>query len=448
MRDACSLMIGLDLGTSFSKVIVRNLLTEEAEAIEFPLPGGGHTALLPTMITAHKGRLFPVFGESTIGHLPYFKMLAKSFFRNNGERANIPGALLKLTRDRDRRIVIVDLFAWYFAQLLAGVEAAIPDTEVVGHRVWDEECSGDYVGVQVCVPAGDMRDKALLAAMHEALHIGYVLRGSVDPHMQQSYPVQDWFDACDQARQHVSNYKMSNFCFAYPEVAAGIQTLQQASTTRDGIYITMDVGAGTVDMNVVLKAQGNGRHPLNYLACEVAPLGVQRLQSHSSVDPYDALHQDGCHAEGFPLHLLGVEGMKAKLNKMIQKIIHGAQQQQPNLGNVDGLRTWDAPNVYVWGGGSAEPLYAQVLQDSLAKDLHLANVDVMKLPTAEDLRAPATVEFGRFAVGYGLSFHPANLAEVRLPSELPPLPRPPRPPWHPQFGGPGTPGYWTLDGTD
>lgn len=451
MRDACSLVIGLDFGTSFSKVVVRNLLTNQSETMRFAIPWtSGDTALLPTLLSIFDGHIVPVFGGAPDGHIPYLKMLAKALFREGGESPLVPPAVRKLAEDRERKVLIVDLLAWHYANVLGAVEQALPHMGIVGECVWDDSHKDDYVGVQLCIPVGDMHDKQLLTAMEEALQIGYVLRGSVDAEMREPMMLAQWFKFCERAREHVAKYDMSNICFTYPEVSAGIQTVLQSSTARDGIYITMDVGAGTVDLNAFLRYTAHRGCPLSYLACKVEPLGAQRLESHSGIDQYEALSLPGWHAEAFPLHTLSETQLCNQLRTAVTELVMRGKEKQPNLGDMDGLRTWDCPNVYMWGGGSAVGIYGNVLTDTLTRDLRIHQVDVMSLPTAKDLLLPAGVDFGRVAIGYGLSFHPANLDKITLPSELPNRRPPQRRQWvHPQNLRPGETGFsWTMNGND
>ena len=90
------------------------------------------------------------------------------------------------------------------------------------------------------------------------------------------------------------------------------------------------------------------------------------------------------------------------------------------------------------------------MQSTLEGDLRLHQVDVMTLPSANDLVLNTALDFGRIAIGYGLSYHPANLDKIKLPSEIPNRPPPQATPWrHPQELRPGDPGFsWTLNGTD
>jgi hypothetical protein len=450
MSAPCSLVVGFDFGTSFSKVVIRNLLTDAAEAIRFPLPNGdAETVLLPTLFSISNGQLFPVFGNAGSGYVPYLKMLAKAIFRDDGASPLVPESIRCLAMDRDRDKVVIDLLTWYFAHVLAAVEKALPGTDVVAAQAWNDSRKGEYVGVQLCIPVGDMQDVRLVTAMKEALHLAYVLRGSVDPDMREPLAVKSWFEFCDVARSRVAEYDMDNVCFTYPEVSAGIQSVLQSSNARDGLYISMDVGAGTVDLNVFWRRTAIRHRPLTYLSCRVVSLGVQRLTSHGMVDPYAALCLPGWHGGTFPLAMLGPEQLAAELRTAVLQLIEQGRRKQPNFGDVWGLRTWDRPNVYMWGGGAAVALYGDVLQQTLTRDLRIGHVDVMRLPMAQDIQMPKKVDFGRVAIGYGLSFHPANLNKIWLPSELSAL-EPPRRHWiHPQYLSPGDPGFsWTINGTD
>jgi hypothetical protein len=83
-------------------------------------------------------------------------------------------------------------------------------------------------------------------------------------------------------------------------------------------------------------------------------------------------------------------------------------------------RTWDRLSLFIFGGGSHQRSYRQ----NFSAGRHHAGIyhpQVFNLPAAQDLTHPRKVEFGRFAVAYGLSFFRPSLDYVRLPHELVPF---------------------------
>jgi hypothetical protein len=84
------------------------------------------------------------------------------------------------------------------------------------------------------------------------------------------------------------------------------------------------------------------------------------------------------------------------------------------------MRTWDRSSLFIFGGGSHHRGYRHNFSAGLRHaGIHEPNVH--DLPSAQDLNRPRDVEFGRFAVAYGLSFFRPSLDQVRLPSELTPF---------------------------
>ena len=173
----------------------------------------------------------------------------------------------------------------------------------------------------------------------------------------------------------------------------------------------MDIGAGTVDLNAFLRFTGhasqrqnggNAPRRLDYYSAIVCPLGVQNLN-----DPHRAVRRR----------------VETELMEELRRHLHSlyvlAKKHQPNFG-PPGQRTWDRASLFIFGGGSHHHGYRQ----NFAAGLHDAGIhqpQVFNLPAAQDLTRPRNVEFGRFAVAYGLSFFRPSLDQVRLPHELVPF---------------------------
>jgi hypothetical protein len=109
-----------------------------------------------------------------------------------------------------------------------------------------------------------------------------------------------------------------------------------------------------------------------------------------------------------------------ELRQDLQNLFLRAKQHQPNHGHTPGNRTWDTASLFIFGGGSHHKGYRR----NFASGLNHAGIyhpQIHNLPAARDLTRQPGVEFGRFAVAYGLSFFRPSLDHVRLPHELTPF---------------------------
>jgi hypothetical protein len=247
----------------------------------------------------------------------------------------------------------------------------------------------------------------------DAFIAGYELRRKIGAAMAVTMPHTVWSKNVDQVLSADRSELNSRFqwqCLLYPEVAAAVQTVFRSPNARDGLYITMDVGAGTVDLNAFRRFSGHPRElqtgsnsvrQLDYYSAIVCPLGIQNLN-----DPHRAVKQQ---SEG---------QLMKKLRESLRILFDRAKLHQPNhLGHGQGYRTWDEATFFIFGGGAHHRGYWENFAAGL-KEAGIHNPQAHNLPAAQDLSCPPKVEFGRFAVAYGLSFFRPSLDKVSLPHEL------------------------------
>jgi hypothetical protein len=228
--------------------------------------------------------------------------------------------------------------------------------------------------------------------------------------MATGIPHSTWSKNVDEALNGNKNALDKRFewqCLLYPEVAAAVQTVFRSPNAKDGLYITMDVGAGTVDLNAFNRFSG---HPgeeqtnriaeLSYYSAIVRQLGDQNLK-----DPHGAI-------EPMTKGKLGQE-----LKNSLSTLYVSAKEHQPNNGDIPGRRTWDSATLFIFGGGAQNLVYWDNFIDGL-EAAGIYHPQPHHLPAAKDILCPRGVEFGRFAVAYGLSFFRPSLNKVSLPHEL------------------------------
>lgn len=449
------LVAGVDFGTSFTKVVLRDNNTpgQNAEVVTFP----GHAdGLLPSLVGIKHDCLVPPARLGDSAKLPYLKMLAAHVA--NGEALDqtpiqIPAALNALRRSRPDAEVVRDLLAFYFAHVMAATEDFIrtrspwrnfefPSAEEANAvlptpprrmnflgRIWERlrtrsarlppeqkgaalkppDVPNDFLIYQLAVPTGLLSNNGATERLfRDAFVAGYDLRRSVCNHKKATVAAREWSEKVQAVLSGDPEDLENRFkwqCLLYPEAAAAVQTVFRSPNARDGLYMTMDVGAGTVDLNAFHRFTADGSHTRELKCCSaiVCPLGVQNLN-----DPHNAVEQRD-----------ETELMEELRNKLHCLYLQ-AQEYQPNLNLPPGMRPWDKATLYIFGGGAHHNGYRRTFMAG-PRNCWIHQPQVFNLPSPQDLNRPGNVEFGRFAVAYGLSFHRHNLDHVRLPHQLTPF---------------------------
>jgi len=406
---------GIDFGTSFTKVVLRDNNTPGSKAVVVPFPQRPD-GLLPSLVGIQGDKLMaPTFPEG-VDYVPYLKMLAAHIAggENFGDAPiRTPVALKALLRSRTDLELARDLLALYFAHVIAATEDFIRNDSPWRDFDFSPKSSDDFLIFQLGVPTGLLADGGKTERLfREAFIAGYELRREVDVKMAIARPHSMWSKGVDKALNGDKGDLDKRFewqCLLYPEVAAAVQTVFRSPNARDGLYITMDVGAGTVDLNAFRRFSG---HPgdrrtkriaqLDYYSAIVCPLGVQNLK-----DPHGAVE------------LRSKEQIRQELRQSLRTLYGRAIRYQPNNRDLR-RRTWDDATFFIFGGGARYSGYRNNFIAGL-EEAGINHPQAHNLPEANDISCPRRVEFGRFAVAYGLSFFRPSLNTVSLPHELEPF---------------------------
>jgi hypothetical protein len=393
---------GFDFGTSYSKVVIRDLMSDLYKFVTF---GPERTGLLPSFVRAGTKFIRGPFAERRGKQAAYLKLLAADHVLGTSHFAPLHGET-----SADNRTVR-HLVTGYFCSVLDGIRSFVQNDPE-----WsDYDPHGDLFGVQLAVPTGLIGDKdraleeflrsALMVAMliwdEDGCRGGEVSRTAMDSALDQLHGLSPYGKENLQRR-----------CIVYPEVAAGVQAVfRMRSGAPTGKYITMDVGAGTVDLNAFVRLHPSGGRSgrLNYWACEVAPLGASRLST---------LHPRACDHEKVDT-TLDSQTLKTKLGEAVTGLMIQAFNHQPTSTVGDGGNPWTRNTyAYIFGGGAHHRSYRTVIERKL-RELGVSVDAVLSIPVPSDCpRTPRGVSFGRWAVAFGLSFPVQNLEEIRLPRQL------------------------------
>ena len=412
------IVAGIDFGTSFTKVVLRDNNTPGSRAVVVEF-AGHRDGLLPSLVGVSGDNLVPPSSLNGCASVPYLKMLAAHVAGGSSlenSRIRVLATLNPLRRSQNDSHLVKNLLAFYLAHVIAATENFIHTRSPWRDFDFTPGNENDFLIFQLAVPTGLLTDTGATEKLfQEAFIAAYELRREVSAEMSEHKLHSRWSEqvakVLDGGQSGLKDrYKWQ--CNLYPEVAAAVQTVFRSPNARDGLYITMDVGAGTVDLNAFLRFTGhrNSNQPiantirrLDYYAAIVCALGVQNLN-----DPHRAVERR--HERQ----------LMQELQQNLQSLYVRALCFQPNHGTVRGHRTWDRATLFIFGGGSQHRGY----RENFAAGMEHAGIhgpQIQNLPAAQDLIRPTGVDFGRFAVAYGLSFFRPSLDHVRLPNELTPF---------------------------
>jgi hypothetical protein len=404
---------GFDFGTSYSKVVLRDQLTGVAKAVTF---GPKDLGLFPSFVRIGEGEVIGPEGQGGKLILSYPKLIATDAASHTAAYASLYGEQLphlrQLLGNHTLPQVASLILARYFLSVLNGIHQFLAQ-DVEWRRF---AAASDPLVVQIAVPIGlNSADNSCDRLMQRSLAAATLLHSASGAMAARSTvtELQQAFQQLEQLAPDRREY-LNVRCITYPEVAAGVHTVLRSPNTPDGKYLTMDVGAGTVDLNAFYRRRRethDSNAGLDYWSCEVRPLGFSRLHLPTSS------HQRQAHELSVnPLH---ESELLNQLGDAVADLMNGAFRYQPNRVRGAGTRPWLRNTVaFAWGGGAQHQGYLRAFENRLhAMNVHVGGVNRLPRP-AEHFALPHDVDFGRLAIAYGLSFHKANLETVRLPREL------------------------------
>jgi hypothetical protein len=194
-----------------------------------------------------------------------------------------------------------------------------------------------------------------------------------------------------------------------PEVAASATSFAKSIGSVPGLYLMVDVGAMTLDACTFRLVQGQGgenRYPL--LSAAVRPLGVEA---------FHWFWEQGRTEEEF----------STQCRRCLYRIVWDTKRcRDPH---AEGFQSGNALPVFLAGGGSRNDLHCRII-DALGPWLqqHTGNegIRLINIPTPASIDLPAPLaDLNRLVVAWGLSYPPEEIGEIKPMSNIPdiePLP--------------------------
>ena len=429
-RRPLRLNLGIDFGTSFTKVCYRDLGSDHSGIIDFS--------------TSDSSDWVNALIDSRIVRSP-----------NGTIRAGAPGRV-----EPNASETIVDTVKMRLALLDLAEELKAFSFSELG-----EEGSSDRVESLACIFLANVlvNAKRWLQENREELFVGRTVTWSASvgvpvqvldsPALKRFKKVFGWawilaediskpiidIDEADRMLERVrlSNRRAQVDIHAYPEIAAAVLSFVSSPSARDGMYVYFDIGGGTLDGVTFRLRREDGLKAIDFYAGEIQPEGVEsianELPNKSREELLDALTAGrvgdfpdvlGSHRDRIHQHVARVLMTTKKKNRNEWSEAFANSNWHAAL--KIGIRRSNEPRlpIFLGGGGSRMKYFERsILGTYEAHQLENTNTPKMEIfqvppPLDLDLGHVPPDEFHRFAIAYGLSFDFGEAPDVALPRQF------------------------------
>ncbi len=401
------LVMGVDVGTSLSKVVVS--MRGRRVAVSFNAPGGeDNPHLLPTAVTVMPS------GECRLGVHD-----GASECYDDIKRPLIDGKT-----DERVRLPLTAFLALLFRQVQKKVDES-EGSLLIGRLDWlvnlgvpTESYGGGSEGV-----------RGLVDAYRRSAEVAWGLAEEMRSDGTDS-PLT--LDRCRQALQgEIENG--SDRINVFPEIVAQVASYEKSKQRQEGVHVLVDVGGGTLDITVFQVLSPDVEVPI--WASTVRPLGMRYLgdwirmgSNHDlALPPFRHLPSEARIAKECGISLAELRDIVEPFHR---RIVYAVGKTIRKTGTFS-LR-WPG-RLFLVGGGATYKLYMDVARHFEQMEWKFA-IRQVPLPRPHDLEALAIDDacWHRLAVAYGLSFDPFDISGITLPKPMPPPGPPPPglpPPW-------------------
>jgi hypothetical protein len=440
-------IVGLDFGTSGSKVVVRDALrpSEEPIAIDFGTPAelGFNRFIFPSTVAVRDGVLhFGFEAEYEAMHTPHvFRSLKRDFLRiSRPTPGRAPGRIdPTLSAIDDRGLVAEFLVTLYMADILRRTWRAMSI-----HR---RDFSPDSAMINLDVPVATLDPSGSGATFLRMLRIGRQLASQLRPGETAAELGNSWLDIRGSLPPPLSpGDRLEELV---PEAVAAIGGLGEAARHSRDIdnWVVVDIGAGTTDIGFFRYPDRDGRRAVFYSArtsvigCDDVDRAICAIlgKENPSVEELGAVRlaktrvgsEDVRVFDGTPLTTDHLEEAIATIRAPADNAWGRAfgEAYQKDMGED----RWRRLDVFVVGGGSLTPgfkrIYQQPPRPTVRKVIQRRVDSDIELASAGNGAEPPQDEDLIFLLAaLGLSLPPTDRPEMVHPDEVPASPPPPKGP--------------------
>lgn len=415
--------LGVDFGTSFTKVCFRDIGQDRSEVVTFTNGQANlDEALVPTQIA--------ILADGTLR-----AGLTKAEWAAIEQRIKIPIKYIKMRLadlditqesarwrlDRlpelDRPETVENLCAYYLSCVITRAQSWIrcnkPDLVKNQKIEWSANVG---VPVEYC-------DSPAIACFKKVLSLAWLL--SNEP-QTELFTLESLGQRLNQMRSRIADNLID--CHAIPEISAEVWSCLNSREFDDGFYTFFDVGCGTLDGVSFRYWRDQGEPKVDFYSASVKPLGVsaisQCLASELNIPEYE-VRRAILQSSNSDLTQLNSTQSRKQIQQLVGKVVmEGRQKHGIHRPVFKDLVFEDGLCVLIGGGGSLINFYKITILGTHSAFQHkkagIPSYDQKAIPTPKDfsMNGLSSQDFHRFAVAYGLSVPEGDCPEVRLPSEM------------------------------
>jgi len=187
-----------------------------------------------------------------------------------------------------------------------------------------------------------------------------------------------------------------------PETAAEAAGFAKSTNRAPGLYLMVDVGAMTLDVCTFRLSERASESDLYALCCaQVRPLGVEAYYWFTGTGKTE-------------------DGFVEQCNRCLWWVVWETKKNKDPRAEC-----WESPNelpVFLTGGGAENALHRRIvgsLTPWLRQHAQNKGVRILELPKPTNIDLPMDIpHFGRLAVAWGLSYPPSEIGEIFPPSAV------------------------------
>lgn len=418
-----SLNLGIDFGTSFTKVCFRDVARDRSEIVTFTddvthLEG----ALLPTKIgVLSDGTL--IAGLTAAEWKPYENQVQTTveFIKMRLANCDLPQGAeswqLKKIPGLSEDETIENLCAYYLSRVMTRAKAWIRQNKpelIINQKI--EWSANVGVPVEYC-------DSPAIKRFETVLSLAWLL--SNEPQTEQM-TIENLRDRMKPLRATLEETAID--CHAIPEIAAEVWSLLNSREVDEGFYVLFDVGDGTLDGSSFRYWNDEGEKKVDFFFGKVNPLGVtafsQRLAQELGIAETDAKNTICGNSTRYSDQVQTSTARK-EIQRLVANVVFKGSQRYGEHGFKLVQRGFEKPlEILIGGGGGQTSFYTQAItsthKDAAHKNAGIPEYAVRSLPFPKDLETNGIRkhEFHRFAVAYGLSIPEGEQPKLMLPSEM------------------------------
>ena len=426
--DTIEINLGIDFGTSFTKVCFFDVGTEEARLVTFNYkitqPEQIERAFLPSSIAIEpSGNLKIAFESHSEEDLIIHYLKMRLAERYSGQ---------KLPKFKGIDLNSIDtisaLCSWYLTGVIRHSQTWIENTE--GDRLKNRE---PVWSANLGVPV-DYFDSEVISRFENVLKVAWQwVKSDEVPNTLESV-TSSYSKVQKQLDEFTSDFH------AIPEIQAAVQSFVSSREATPGLYVYFDIGGGTLD-GAVFRFHRDGREsPISFYSGKVEQLGVSMLYETVTGESVNSVSASMLEDRLENCESSNLLAFKNNIRLLVGNVIMNAKSKQPSNW-IESVRpvlslarkihmpveSKDeiALPIFIGGGGANSDWYTKSIESTYwsfdHKSAGIPHYELHRVPRAHDLDMHGIVDqyFSRFAVSYGLSFPYEGDSSFRLPSQVP-----------------------------